>query len=118
MHLEKINAWLKLEEMSQEEIVSALFGLTDTETKAYFTLLRESISVQGLSRKIKVDRTTSQRVLQTLINEGLAHRVVERKKKGGINYIYTPMPFADLKDRMGNMVDSWSAFIKKKIEEM
>jgi len=118
MHLEKIRAWLKLEELSSEEILAALFELTETEAQAYFTLLRKPMSVQDLCTKTRKDRTTAQRVLQKLVSHGLAHRIVEKKRGGGINYIYKPIPLLDLKDKMLGMVDSWSAFIKEKIKEI
>ena len=118
MHLEKIRAWLKLEELSSEEILAALFELTETEAQAYFMLLRKPMSVQYLCTKTRKDRTTAQRVLQKLVSHGLAHRIVEKKRGGGINYIYKPIQLLDLKDKMLGMVDSWSAFIKEKIKEI
>jgi len=118
MHLEKIQAWLKLEETSPEEMLAALFELNETESKAYFALLRKPMSVQELCNKMRKDRTTAQRVLQDLVNKGLAHRIVEKKKGGGINYIYKPISLSDTKEKMDKMVDSWAGFMRHKIREM
>ena len=118
MHLEKIQAWLKLEETSPEQMLAALFELNETESKAYFSLLRKPMSVQGLCNKIRKDRTTAQRVLQGLVNKGLAHRIVEKKKNGGINYVYKPISLSDAKEKMDKVVDSWAGFMRHKIREI
>jgi predicted transcriptional regulator len=118
MHLEKIQAWLRLSEMDSEGIVAALFELTETEAKAYFMLLKKQMSVQDLCNKMRKDRTTAQRVLQKLVHKGLAHRVVVRKKGGGINYTYKPISLMETKDKMQEMVDSWSNFLKSRIKSI
>lgn len=118
MHFEKIQTWLKMEGMSAEEILAALYELTETESKAYFTLLKGPMSVQELCIKVRKDRTTAQRALQKLVHKGLAHRVVEKKKGGGINYVYKPISLTELKTNMGQMVDSWGAFVKEKIKDI
>ena len=118
MHLEKIRAWLKMEEMSAEGILAALYELTETESKAYFTLLRGPMSVQEVCNRLRKDRTTAQRALQKLVHKGLAHRIVEKKKGGGINYVYKPISLTELKMGMDQMVDSWGALVKEKIKDI
>jgi predicted transcriptional regulator len=118
MHLEKIQAWLKLEEMPSEKLLAALYDLTETEAKAYFALIKGPMTVQELCTRFRKDRTTAQRVLQKLVRSGLAHRVVEKKKGGGINYVYKPISLTELKIDMERKVDSWCAFIKEKIKSI
>jgi len=118
MHLEKIQAWLKMEEMSEEGILAALYELTETEAKAYFVLLRRPMTVRELCNRLRKDRTTAQRVLQRLVHKGLAHRVVEKRNGGGINYIYKPISLTELKANMDRMVDSWGALVKERIKDI
>jgi predicted transcriptional regulator len=118
MHLDKIQAWLKLEETTPEEILAALFELTETEAKAYFLLTRRQLTVHELCTKMRKDRTTAQRVLQNLVDKGLAHRIVERSKAKSKNYTYRPILLMDLKYRMNEIIDNWSAFMKERIKNM
>ena len=118
MHLEKIQAWLKMEEMPPEDMLAALYELNGTEAKAYFTLVRGPMSVQEVCNRLRKDRTIAQRALQRLVHKGLAHRVVEKKRGGGINYVYKPISLTELKINMDQMVDSWGALVKEKIKDI
>lgn len=118
MHLDRIQAWLKMDEMSPEEVLAALYELTETESRAYFALIRKPMSVQELCNRFRKDRTTAQRVLQKLVHKGLAHRVVEKKGTGGINYVYKPISLTELKINMEHTVDSWSALMREKIHDI
>lgn len=57
-------------------------GLDDYEIKIYLALLQEStITAMAISRKTKMERTTVYRVLESLIDKGLASFIVENKVK-------------------------------------
>ncbi|VVB60634.1 HTH-type sugar sensing transcriptional regulator TrmBL1 [uncultured archaeon] len=57
-------------------------GLDDYEIKVYLALLQEGASAaMAISRKTKVERTTVYRVLESLIDKGLASFIVENEVK-------------------------------------
>lgn len=65
-----------------DTVILKEIGLDDYEIKIYLALLQERTSTaMAISRRTKIERTTVYRVLESLIDKGLASFIVENKVK-------------------------------------
>jgi predicted transcriptional regulator len=118
MRLEAIRAWNELDALDREELLSCVFRLTDTEAKTYFALAEKARNVQELAAHISKDRTTSQKILKKLVDEGLAHRVRKVRPTGGMKYVYEGVDFSEVKSRMVGAAESWLKAFSHRVDRL
>lgn len=72
-----------------EDIIACSLSLKKSEYKIFEILLRtkENLTIKQISDKLKLDRTTIQKILKTLSEKRLIHRLQQNLENGG--YIYT-----------------------------
>ncbi|MEM0372550.1 MAG: helix-turn-helix domain-containing protein [archaeon] len=117
--LESVRIWSKLDSIQKHDALAMLYGLTETEALAYFSLLEEgAINVNELRGKLGRDRTTVQRTLAKLVRENLAQRRKINLAKGGIKYCYEAVPFSIVKQEMTRRLESWYSLSKTRIQEL
>lgn len=117
--LESVRIWTKLDSIQKQDALALLYGLTETEAGAYFSLLEEgAVNVNELRGKLGRDRTTAQRTLAKLVNENLAHRRKINLAKGGIKYCYEAVPFSNVKQEMTRRLETWYSLSKTRINEL
>lgn len=117
--IDKINAWLILEELEKHEMLAHLYGITETDALAYFHILGENtLNLQEIAEKLGKDRTTAQKTVKKLVKHDLVHRRKINLTKGGIKYSYEAMPFSLVKDKMKEKLDTWHSTAHSKIHTL
>jgi len=81
-------------------IFEFLFGLKCTHVNIYFYALQEKRTIKEIAERVKRDRTTAVRLVQSMIKQGLINKEQELLPNGGIRHIYTAIPQEILKEKL------------------
>ena len=116
MSLREIQNILNAQSIGPEELMRCALGIKTTEIRAYCILVNKGpITIQEATDYMNKSRSTAQRLLQNLVEKGLAIREEELIGLGGYKFIYRPVPPERLKTSIKDSLDRW---YKKMIEEL
>ncbi|MCE7741068.1 MAG: hypothetical protein GOP50_01295 [Candidatus Heimdallarchaeota archaeon] len=87
-------------------IFEFLFGLKCTHVNIYFYALQEKRTIKEIAERVKRDRTTAVRLVQSMIKQGLIHKEQELLPNGGIRHIYAAIPQEILKEKLQETLSS------------
>jgi len=117
--IDKISLWLEMQELQKHEMLAHLFNLSETDSLAYFHILGENnLNLQEIAKKLSKDRTTAQKTVKKLVEQGLVHRRKINLTKGGIKYSYEAVPFSIVKQKMLEKVNDWHSIAINKINKV
>ena len=109
---------LNTEEITPQEIIKCALGIKRTEIQAYCVLVNKGpITIQEATDFLGKSRSTSQRLLQNLVEKGLATREEELIGLGGYKYVYKPIPPERLKETISRNLDSWYQKMQSELED-
>lgn len=98
-------------------IFEFLFGLKCTHVNIYFYTLQEKRTILEIAERVKRDRTTAVRLIQSMIKQGLIQKEEELLPNGGIRHIYSAIPQEILKEKLKESIsdveEAVSALIKQ-----
>jgi predicted transcriptional regulator len=116
MSLREIQNILNAQSIGPEELMRCALGIKTTEIRAYCILVNKGpITIQEATEFMNKSRSTAQRLLQNLVEKGLAIRDEELIGLGGYKFIYRSVPPEMLKASIKDSLDRW---YKKMIEEL
>lgn len=116
MSLREIQNILNAQSIGPEELMRCALGIKTTEIRAYCVLVNKGpITIQEATEYMKKSRSTAQRLLQNLVEKGLAIREEELIGLGGYKFNYRSVPPEMLKTSIKDSLDRW---YKKMIEEL
>ena len=116
MSLREIHNILNAQRVGPEELMRCALGIKTTEIRAYCVLVNKGpITIQEATEHMNKSRSTVQRLLQNLVEKGLAARNEELIGLGGYKFIYKPVPPEMLKTSIRDSLDRW---YMKMIEEL
>jgi len=92
-----------------EDVIACSLTLKKSEYKIFEVLLRsrENLTIQQISDKLKLDRTTIQKILKTLSSKGLIHRLQQNLENGGYIYNYTIKDKPTVKKHIKDALKIW-----------
>ena len=109
---------LNTEEITPQEIIKCALGIKRTEIQAYCVLVNKGpITIQEATDFLGKSRSTSQRLLQNLVEKGLATREEELIGLGGYKYVYKSIPPERLKETISRNLDSWYQKMLSELED-
>lgn len=109
---------LNTEEITPQEIIKCALGIKRTEIQAYCVLVNKGpITIQEATTFLGKSRSTSQRLLQNLVEKGLATREEELIGLGGYKYVYKPIPPERLKETISKNLESWYRKMQSELED-
>lgn len=109
---------LNTEEITPQEIIKCALGIKRTEIQAYCILVNKGpITIQEATDFLGKSQSTSQRLLQNLVEKGLATREEELIGLGGYKYVYKPIPPERLKETISRNLDSWYQKMQSELED-
>ncbi len=105
--------------ISFKELLMCSYALNKTEYNVLMKLmnLKEFISINELSKKMKKERSTIQKAMKKLFEKKLVMRRQMNLTTGGFIYEYKLKNKEELKKEIINLIKSWSASAIKKLEE-
>ena len=109
---------LNTEEITPQEIIKCALGIKRTEIQAYCVLVNKGpITIQEATDFLGKSRSTAQRLLQNLVEKGLATREEELIGLGGYKYVYKPISPERLKETISRNLDSWYQKMQSELED-
>ncbi|MGV8150981.1 MAG: helix-turn-helix domain-containing protein [Candidatus Woesearchaeota archaeon] len=101
-----------------EDVIACSLSLKKSEYKIFELLLRTKtdISIQQISEKLELDRTTIQKILKTLSEKGLIHRLQQNLENGGYIYNYTIKDKLRVKKHIKESLKNWYEHSIKQID--
>ncbi|MBM3292207.1 helix-turn-helix domain-containing protein [Candidatus Bathyarchaeota archaeon] len=126
MSLRELHSIINSPELGADELMKCALGIKIIEIEAYCVLYNAgSSTVQDVASKLNRSRPTTQRLLQSLVEKGLAIREEELIGLGGYKYVYKAVSPEILKNRTKEILDKWYQrmlsevdFLPSKIELM
>jgi predicted transcriptional regulator len=108
MSLREIQSILNAPEIGPEELIKCALGIKTTEIQAYCVLVNQGpVTIQDATERLSKSRSTAQRLLQNLVEKGLATREEELIGLGGYKFIYRAVPPERLRDSIRETLDRW-----------
>lgn len=108
MSLRELRSIINSPELSADELMKCALGIKIIEIEAYCVLNAVgACTVQDVALKLGRSRPTTQRLLQSLVEKGLAVREEELIGLGGYKYLYRAVSPEILKTRTKEMLDKW-----------
>jgi predicted transcriptional regulator len=99
---------IKAQNVSPQELIKCTLGIKSTEIQAYCVLVNKGpITIQEATDYLGKSRSTAQRLLQNIVEKGLATREEELIGLGGYKYVYKPISPERLKETISKNLDSW-----------
>ena len=109
---------LNSDEITPQEIIKCSLGIKPTEIQAYCILVNKGpITIQEATDFLGKSRSTAQRLLQNLVEKGLASREEELIGLGGYKYVYKPITPERLKETISKNLDSWYQKMRSELED-
>ncbi len=92
-----------------EDVIACSLSLKKSEYKIFEVLLRskDNLTIQQISDKLKLDRTTIQKILKTLSEKGLTHRLQQNLENGGYIYNYSIKEKHAVKKHIKESLKQW-----------
>ncbi|RME54769.1 MarR family transcriptional regulator [Candidatus Woesearchaeota archaeon] len=106
--------------ISEKDLLSCAFDLNKTQYSLLVFLLSHErfFSVQEISNKLGLDRTTVQKAMKMLLNKDLVQRAQENLENGGYTYFYKIKNKSEIKQRMKKLSFEWYKAVDKAIDNM
>jgi predicted transcriptional regulator len=93
MSLKELQSLITTPDMGADEIMRCALGVRTTEMEAYCAIVSAGAStVQEVAERLGKSRSTAQRLLQNLVEKGLAAREERLIGLGGYQYVYRAVP--------------------------
>jgi len=119
MSLKEIQSILNAPEIGPEELIKCALGIKTTEIRAYCVLVNLGpVTIQDATERLSKSRSTAQRLLQNLVEKGLATREEELIGLGGYKYIYRPVPPERLKESIRDTLDRWYRRMMDELDDL
>jgi predicted transcriptional regulator len=108
---------INIEEVSPQELLKCALGIKRTEIQAYCLLVNKGpITIQEATDFLGKSRSTAQRLLQNLVEKGLATRAEELIGLGGYKYVYKPIPPERLRWTISMNLEQWYNKMQTELE--
>ncbi len=101
-----------------KDIIGCSLGLKKSEYKIFEALLiyKERVTIAQLSLKLKLDRTTVQKVVKEFVARGLVQRYQENLDNGGYVFTYKIKEKSELKKQIHKALDGWIQTTRSSID--
>jgi predicted transcriptional regulator len=108
MSLIDIQNIINAQYISPQELIKCALGIKPTEIHAYCVLVNKGpVTIQEAAEYLGKSRSTAQRLLQNILEKGLATREEELIGLGGYKYVYKPIPPERLREIISKNLDFW-----------
>jgi predicted transcriptional regulator len=119
MSLKELQSLITTPELRANEIMRCALGVRTTEIEAYCAIIdSEPSTVQEVAERLRKSRSTAQRLLQNLVEKGLARRKENLIGLGGYQYLYSPVPLEDMKRAVRIALDRWYERMLEEVESL
>jgi predicted transcriptional regulator len=118
MSLKELQSIINAPQLGAGDIMKCALGVKKAEIAAYCMLVNQGPStILEAADKLGKSRVTSQRLLQSLVEKGLATREELLIGLGGYKYVYRPLKPEKLKEAIIQRLETWFTRMLEEIED-
>jgi predicted transcriptional regulator len=119
MSLKEIQSLLNMPILGPNELLKCALGIKTPEIQAYCLLVNKGpISIQEATNDLNKSRSTAQRLLQNLVEKGLATREEQLIGLGGYRFVYRAVPPEILKETIEEILQKWYHKMLRELDEL
>ncbi len=119
MSLRELQSLINAPELGADDLMRCTLGVKMAEVEAYCALFGlGKTTVKEVAERLDKSRPTTQRLLQSLVEKGLAIREEELIGLGGYKFVYQAMPPEGLKASIKGMLDQWYGRMVEELESL
>ena len=119
MSLKDLQSLISTPQMSADAIMRCALGVRTTEMEAYCALATGGPStVTNVAERLGKSRPTAQRLLQNLVDKGLAVREENLIGLGGYQYVYSAVPPEIMKLAVKESLDRWYQRMIRELDDL
>ena len=119
MSLREIQNILNAQSIGPEELMRCALGIKTTEIRAYCVLVNKGpITIQEATEHMNKSRSTAQRLLQNLVEKGLAIRDEELIGLGGYRYVYSAVDPEVMKAAVKENLERWYERMLEEVDRL
>jgi predicted transcriptional regulator len=119
MSLKEIQSLLNMPILGPNELLKCALGIKTPEIQAYCLLVNKGpISIQEATNDLNKSRSTAQRLLQNLVEKGLATREEQLIGLGGYRFVYRAVPPEILKETIAEILQKWYHKMLRELDEL
>ncbi len=104
-----------------DEVIKCSFGLNKTEYSVFIFLLKHSEKeyyVKDIAEKLKLNRTTVQKAVKTLVEKNLILRKQNNLLRGGYVFIYSGKNNKEIRTLIKKNVYEWYKKVEDEIDKL
>ena len=117
--LRELQSIINAPDLGADDLMKCTLGVKTVEVEAYCALYGlGKTTVQEVAERLDKSRPTTQRLLQSLVEKGLATREEELIGLGGYKYVYHAVPPDSLTVSIKGMLDKWYRKMVEEIEDL
>jgi predicted transcriptional regulator len=119
MLLWELQSLIKAPDLCADDLMRCTLGVKMAEVEAYCALSGLGLTdVQEVAERLGKSRPTNQRLIQSLVEKGLATREEELIGLGGYKFVYRAVPPERLKVSIKEMLDKWNGRMVKELNDL
>lgn len=107
--------FLDLEGKEDRDIVFDVFDLNDLQRQIFEQIEDSQMAVQDIADSVDRNRSTVQRALQEMLDKDIIMR--EGKTDKTVYYVYTTLPFDELRQLTVQVVERWHKEIANRMDQ-
>ncbi len=106
MQISELQSLIHSGKFCKDDVMKCIFSLNDVEVKIFCAIAENDSDVIELTKKIKKDRATVQRIIKNLIALGIVGRKGLNMKRGR-KYVYFAITNEKLKEILTTRIDEY-----------
>jgi predicted transcriptional regulator len=119
MSLKDMQSIINMPNITADALLRCALGIRVTEIETYCMLLNETpLNVQEVAQRIGKSRSNVQRLLQNLVEKGLATRQEELMGLGGYKYYYSAVSPEKMKEAITERLEEWYQRMLHELEDL
>ena len=119
MSLRELQSLINAPNLGADDLMRCALGVKTSEVEAYCALSGlGKTTVQEVADRLDKSRPTTQRLLQSLVEKGLATRNEELIGVGGYKYVYQAVPADRLRASIKEMLDRLYGRMVEELEDL
>ncbi len=110
---------INMPDITADALLRCALGIRFTEIETYCILLDETpLTVQEVAQRIGKSRSNVQRLLQNLVEKGLAIRQEELMGLGGYKYFYSAVSPEKMKEAITERLEQWYQRMLQELDDL
>lgn len=119
MSLKDMQSLINMPNITADALLRCALGIRVTEIETYCMLLDETpLNVQEVARRVGKSRSNVQRLLQNLVEKGLATRQEELMGLGGYKYYYSAVSPEKMRRAITERLEEWYQRMLHELEDL